>query len=55
MRTRAEITPKVGVAHKILQSVVLQHPPTVNPGSAPVRALMSLSADEQNQQSRSVK
>ena len=40
MRTRAEITPKVGVAHKILRTLTCavtqpKHPPTVNPGSAP--------------------
>ena len=40
MRTRAEITPKVGVAHNISRAqcsiTYPKHPPTVNPGSAPV-------------------
>ena len=37
MRARAEITPKVGVAHKISQCILKypKHPPTINPGSAP--------------------
>ena len=43
-RTRAEITPKVGVAHKFSQCSLKypKHPPTVNPGSAPEDCMAGL-------------